>query len=214
MERMLIIGGLFVLAGLCEIGGGYLVWGWMRDHKPLAWALLGALILAAYGVVAALQPIPEFGRVYAAYGGVFIALALAVGRGGGRVQAGQVGPPGGSDLRRGRRGDGRSPQELEPCTCAKRRPRCLCRWEPSYRRRTRTDRTAMTAWLRATRIASVATVPLASANCLVTSIRSKTVATAAASATSIRTRGPKEQPPRPAPSSLRPRRSSPRWRPG
>jgi small multidrug resistance family-3 protein len=77
MERMLIIGGLFVVAGLCEIGGGYLVWGWMRDHKPLAWALLGALILAAYGVVAALQPIPEFGRVYAAYGGVFIALALA-----------------------------------------------------------------------------------------------------------------------------------------
>jgi hypothetical protein len=57
MERLLIIGGLFVLAGLCEIGGGYLVWGWMRDHKPLTWALLGALILAAYGVVAALQPI-------------------------------------------------------------------------------------------------------------------------------------------------------------
>jgi small multidrug resistance family-3 protein len=79
MERLVVIGGLFVLAGLCEIGGGYLVWGWMRDHKPLAWALLGALVLAAYGVVAALQPIPEFGRVYAAYGGVFIALALAWG---------------------------------------------------------------------------------------------------------------------------------------
>ncbi len=68
MERLLVIGGLFVVAGLCEIGGGYLVWGWMRDHKPLAWALLGALILAAYGVVAALQPISEFGRVSAAYG--------------------------------------------------------------------------------------------------------------------------------------------------
>ena len=71
MSRLLIIGGLFVAAGLCEIGGGYLVWGWMREHKPLAWALLGALVLAAYGVVAALQPISEFGRVYAAYGGVF-----------------------------------------------------------------------------------------------------------------------------------------------
>jgi drug/metabolite transporter superfamily protein YnfA len=46
MERLLIIGGLFVLAGLCEIGG-YLVWGWMREHKPLAWALIGAAILAA-----------------------------------------------------------------------------------------------------------------------------------------------------------------------
>ena len=41
MERLLIIGGLFVLAGLCEIGGGYLVWGWMREHKPFIWALLG-----------------------------------------------------------------------------------------------------------------------------------------------------------------------------
>ena len=60
MERLLIIGALFVLAGLCEIGGGYLVWGWMREHKPLQWALVGGLILAAYGVVAALQPISEF----------------------------------------------------------------------------------------------------------------------------------------------------------
>ena len=41
VERLLIIGGLFVLAGLCEIGGGYLVWGWMREDKPLLWALLG-----------------------------------------------------------------------------------------------------------------------------------------------------------------------------
>jgi small multidrug resistance family-3 protein len=51
----------------------------MREHKPLAWVLLGALILAAYRVVAALQPISEFGRVYAAYGGIFIALSLAWG---------------------------------------------------------------------------------------------------------------------------------------
>jgi small multidrug resistance family-3 protein len=79
VERLLIIGALFVLAGLCEIGGGYLAWGWMREHKPLQWALVGGLILAAYGVVAALQPISEFGRTYAAYGGIFITLALAWG---------------------------------------------------------------------------------------------------------------------------------------
>jgi small multidrug resistance family-3 protein len=79
VERLLVIGGLFVLAGLCEIGGGYLVWGWMREHKPLLWALLGALVLASYGVVAALQPISEFGRVYAPYGGIFIALSLLWG---------------------------------------------------------------------------------------------------------------------------------------
>jgi small multidrug resistance family-3 protein len=77
--RLLVIGVLFMLAGLCEIGGGYLVWGWMREGKPLLWALLGAAILVAYGVVAALQPISEFGRVYAAYGGIFIALSLAWG---------------------------------------------------------------------------------------------------------------------------------------
>ena len=76
---MLIIGCLFVLAGLCEIGGGYLIWGWFRQDKPLAWALLGAVLLALYGVIAALQPIEAFGRVYAAYGGVFIALALGWG---------------------------------------------------------------------------------------------------------------------------------------
>ena len=79
MERWLIIGALLVVAGLCEIRGGYLVWGWMREHKPLTWALFGAAILAAYGVVAALQPISEFGRVYAAYGGIFIALSLKWG---------------------------------------------------------------------------------------------------------------------------------------
>lgn len=79
MLKLAIIGGLFVLAGLCEIGGGYLIWGWMRESRPLAWALLGAAVLALYGVVAALQPITEFGRVYAAYGGIFIALALAWG---------------------------------------------------------------------------------------------------------------------------------------
>ncbi len=51
----------------------------MREGKPLLWALVGGLVLAAYGVVAALQPITEFGRTYAAYGGIFIALALVWG---------------------------------------------------------------------------------------------------------------------------------------
>ena len=59
--------------------GGYLVRGWIREHKPFAWAAGGTVVLVLYDVVAALQPIPEFGRVYAAYGGVFIALPLAWG---------------------------------------------------------------------------------------------------------------------------------------
>lgn len=70
----------FVLAGLMEIGGGYLVWIWLREGKPWWVGALGALILAAYGVVPTLQP-ANFGRVYAAYGGVFIVMSLLWGWG-------------------------------------------------------------------------------------------------------------------------------------
>ena len=113
MERLIAIGGLFVLGGLCGIGGGYLVWSWRREHKPVLSVVLGALVLAAYGVVAALQPISEFGRVYAAYGGIFIALSLAWGGLRGRVPARQVGSAGRPDLHCGCRGDGCSTQGIE-----------------------------------------------------------------------------------------------------
>jgi len=69
---------LFLLAGLCEIGGGYLIWVSLRDGKPAWLGVAGGVALALYGVVAAFQP-ANFGRVYAAYGGVFIAMALAWG---------------------------------------------------------------------------------------------------------------------------------------
>lgn len=71
---------LFVLAGLCEIGGGYLVWRWWRDSAPLALGVLGAMLLIVYGILPTYQP-AHFGRVYAAYGGVFIVLSLAWGWG-------------------------------------------------------------------------------------------------------------------------------------
>lgn len=68
----------FILAGLCEIGGGYLVWLWLREGKSLWVAVLGAIILVIYGVIPTLQP-SNFGRVYAAYGGVFIILSILWG---------------------------------------------------------------------------------------------------------------------------------------
>ncbi|MHC5858583.1 YnfA family protein [Nostoc sp.] len=68
----------FLWAGLFEIGGGYLIWLWLREGKPLWWGLLGGIALAFYGVLATLQP-ANFGRVYAAYGGVFIAMATLWG---------------------------------------------------------------------------------------------------------------------------------------
>ena len=66
---------IFLLAGLCEIGGGYLVWLWLKEDKPFWYGLLGGFIHALYGVVATLQT-SNFARVYATYGGIFIVLSL------------------------------------------------------------------------------------------------------------------------------------------
>jgi small multidrug resistance family-3 protein len=68
----------FLAAGLCEIGGGYLVWLWLREGKSLWLAVLGGVVLVLYGIIPTLQP-AHFGRVYAAYGGVFIVLSLLWG---------------------------------------------------------------------------------------------------------------------------------------
>lgn len=68
----------FVLAGLCEIGGGYLVWLWLREGANIWFGVFGAVILVLYGVIPTLQP-ANFGRVYAAYGGIFIVMAIIWG---------------------------------------------------------------------------------------------------------------------------------------
>ncbi|WP_042460234.1 YnfA family protein [Neobacillus dielmonensis] len=70
---------IFILAGLAEIGGGYLVWLSLREGKPFYFGILGGIILALYGVIATFQAFPSFGRVYAAYGGVFIVLSVLWG---------------------------------------------------------------------------------------------------------------------------------------
>lgn len=68
----------FILAGLCEIGGGYLIWLWLREGKSIWLGLSGAIVLIVYGIIPTLQPV-NFGRVYAAYGGVFIVLSILWG---------------------------------------------------------------------------------------------------------------------------------------
>ena len=70
---------LFVLAALLEIGGAWLVWQGVREHRGVAWIGAGVIALGAYGFVAAFQPDPHFGRVLAAYGGVFIVLSVLWG---------------------------------------------------------------------------------------------------------------------------------------
>ncbi|GAA3364516.1 MULTISPECIES: YnfA family protein [Saccharopolyspora] len=70
---------LFALAAVAEIGGAWLVWQGVREHKGLLWMGAGVLALGAYGFVATLQPDANFGRILAAYGGVFVAGSLAWG---------------------------------------------------------------------------------------------------------------------------------------
>jgi len=70
---------LFLAAAVAEIGGAYLVWTAVKDGRGLLVGALGVLALGLYGVVAAFQPSNEFGRVLAAYGGVFIVGSLAWG---------------------------------------------------------------------------------------------------------------------------------------
>jgi len=78
---LLITITLFILAGFAEISGGYLIWLWMREGKPFYWGIVGGFLLALYGVIATMQTFPSFGRVYAAYGGIFIFLSLMWGWG-------------------------------------------------------------------------------------------------------------------------------------
>ena len=78
---------LFILAGLFEIGGGYLVWQWWRNGARFVIGALGGLILFLYGIVPTYQP-ENFGRVYVAYGGWFVILSIVWGWGVDHVDSG------------------------------------------------------------------------------------------------------------------------------
>ena len=70
---------LFLVAALAEIGGAWLVWQGVREQRGLLWIGAGVVALGIYGFVATFQPDPHFGRILAAYGGVFVAGSLAWG---------------------------------------------------------------------------------------------------------------------------------------
>jgi small multidrug resistance family-3 protein len=70
---------LFALAAIAEIGGAWLVWQGVREHRGWAWVGAGVITLGLYGFVATLQPDAHFGRILAAYGGVFVAGSLLWG---------------------------------------------------------------------------------------------------------------------------------------
>src|SRR5262249_38406718 len=70
--------GLFIMAALCEVGGAYLVWQWQRVGKPAIFALFGLTALFIYSLIQTAQTF-SFGRAFAAYGGIFIVIALVWG---------------------------------------------------------------------------------------------------------------------------------------
>jgi small multidrug resistance family-3 protein len=70
---------LFLLAAIAEIGGAWLVWQGLREHRGVLFIGAGIVALSAYGFVATFQPDPHFGRILAAYGGVFVASSLLWG---------------------------------------------------------------------------------------------------------------------------------------
>lgn len=79
LSKVLKSGLLFFLAGLAEIGGGYFIWIWLRNDANIMWGILGGLVLIIYGVIPTFQQFPSFGRIYAAYGGVFIIMSILWG---------------------------------------------------------------------------------------------------------------------------------------
>ena len=70
--------GIFFVAALMEIGGGYLVWQWVREKKGIVIGSIGGIILFLYGIIPTLQP-SHFRRTYAAYGGIFIISSIVWG---------------------------------------------------------------------------------------------------------------------------------------
>ena len=77
-ETVLYTLGLFFLAALLEIGGGYLVWKWLRIDKRKIFGVIGGLVLFSYGIIMTFQP-ADFGKVYATYGGIFVVSSIIWG---------------------------------------------------------------------------------------------------------------------------------------
>ncbi len=69
---------LFILAGIFEIGGGYLIWLWLREGRELIFAFSGAIVLFLYGIIPTFQP-SYFHRIYATYGGIFVVMSILWG---------------------------------------------------------------------------------------------------------------------------------------
>jgi small multidrug resistance family-3 protein len=67
---------VFVLAALAEIAGCFAVWAWVRQGASALWLVPGLASLALFAWLLTRSDAAFAGRSYAAYGGVYIAVAL------------------------------------------------------------------------------------------------------------------------------------------
>ena len=68
---------LFGTAAVFEIAGCYAFWHWLRRGGSAAWTVAGVLSLVCFAVALAKVDSPFTGRAYAAYGGIYIAMAMS-----------------------------------------------------------------------------------------------------------------------------------------
>jgi small multidrug resistance family-3 protein len=66
----------YVLAALCEIGGCFAFWAWLRLGRSGFWVAPGVALLVAFAVLLTRVDSAVAGRAYAAYGGIYIAASL------------------------------------------------------------------------------------------------------------------------------------------
>lgn len=64
-------------AAVAEIAGCFAFWAWLRMGKPVFWVIPGLASLALFAWLLTLVDVEHAGRTYAAYGGVYIAAAVA-----------------------------------------------------------------------------------------------------------------------------------------
>ncbi len=66
----------YLVAGLCEIGGCFAFWAWLRLHKSPLWVIPGILSLIVFALSLTRIDTASAGRAYAAYGGIYIVCSL------------------------------------------------------------------------------------------------------------------------------------------
>lgn len=63
---------VYALAAVCEIGGCFAFWAWLRQGRSAWWAIPGVLALVAFAWLLTRVEAAAAGRAFAAYGGIYI----------------------------------------------------------------------------------------------------------------------------------------------